>query len=389
MKVIYLASALSLTYGYGARAANFEAVTIDDDVKIGYGLALEDVNGDGKTDIVLVDKDQIRWYEAPGFEPHVITEQLTERDHVCIAVRDIDGDGKAEIAAGAGWNPGDTNDSGSVHYLVSPEDRSSLWSEIRLPNEPTTHRMRWIQRADGRYDLLVAPLHGRGNRAGRGAGVKIEAYRMPEDPNDDWARELVSGDWHVTHNVDPVAWDDRPGEEVLVSSYEGIFLCRFVDGEWRRRALVNAEVGHSEFQGASEIRLGRLKNGRRLLVSIEPFHGNQAVAYVANGTAPNGWKRHVLDAGLNGGHAVATGDLLGLGYDQVVVGWRAPDGNEKVGIKLFEPTDGDGTEWKTHWVDSNEMACEDLRLADMDGDGKLDIVASGRASNNLIIYYNR
>jgi hypothetical protein len=35
------------------------------------------------------------------------------------------------------------------------------------------------------------------------------------------------------------------------------------------------------------------------------------------------------------------------------------------------------------------MACEDLKLADLDGDGKLDIIASGRASNNLKIYWNR
>lgn len=35
------------------------------------------------------------------------------------------------------------------------------------------------------------------------------------------------------------------------------------------------------------------------------------------------------------------------------------------------------------------MACEDLKLADLDGDGRLDIVASGRATKNLVIYWNR
>jgi hypothetical protein len=34
------------------------------------------------------------------------------------------------------------------------------------------------------------------------------------------------------------------------------------------------------------------------------------------------------------------------------------------------------------------MACEDLCLADLDGDGKLDIIASGRATKNVKIYYN-
>jgi hypothetical protein len=39
-------------------------------------------------------------------------------------------------------------------------------------------------------------------------------------------------------------------------------------------------------------------------------------------------------------------------------------------------------------VDDNEMACEDLRVADLDGDGKPDIIAAGRATKNVKIYFN-
>src|SRR5713226_167112 len=90
------------------RAPAFDAVEIDNKIQIGYGVTVADVDGDKNPDIILADKNQIVWYQNPSWEKHVIAEKLTQLDHVCIAALDIDGDGKAELAAGAGWNPSDT-----------------------------------------------------------------------------------------------------------------------------------------------------------------------------------------------------------------------------------------------------------------------------------------
>jgi hypothetical protein len=35
------------------------------------------------------------------------------------------------------------------------------------------------------------------------------------------------------------------------------------------------------------------------------------------------------------------------------------------------------------------MACEDLKVADLDDDGDLDIIAAGRSTQNLKIYWNK
>ncbi len=40
-------------------------------------------------------------------------------------------------------------------------------------------------------------------------------------------------------------------------------------------------------------------------------------------------------------------------------------------------------------VDENGIATEDLQVLDLNGDGKPDIVASGRATKNLKIYWNK
>ena len=133
-------SALLIPFGANGAAPNFDSETVDDDVAIGYGIAIEDVDGDGKEDIILADKREFRWYQNPTWKPYLIAKNLTLRDNVCVAARDLDGDGKAEIAVGANWNPGETSnrdESGSVHFLVRPDDPTTApWKPVKLPHDP-------------------------------------------------------------------------------------------------------------------------------------------------------------------------------------------------------------------------------------------------------------
>ena len=100
---------LALTLSSAFAGPAFTAKTVDDKISIGYGLAIGDVDGDKKPDILLADAKEIVWYKNPGWEKSVIAKRLTLRDNVCIAARYVDGDGKVEIAVGAQWNPGETN----------------------------------------------------------------------------------------------------------------------------------------------------------------------------------------------------------------------------------------------------------------------------------------
>jgi hypothetical protein len=232
-------------------------------------------------------------------------------------------------------------------------------------------------------------LHGRGNKAatGEGVGVRILALKKPANPKDPWPAELLDQSLHKTHNFDPVQWDSDAEQELLIGSKEGVFLFNRTGGKPTMQRLSGTESG-----GAGEVRLGKLPGGKRFFATVEPMHGTNLVVYTppADSSGRSLWTRNVLDATLVDGHALACGDLAGLGGDQVVVGWRAMGKpGVKVGIKLFTPLDSDGRNWKQTLVDDNMMACEDLCLADLDGDGKLDIVAAGRATKNLKIYFNQ
>jgi hypothetical protein len=53
------------------------------------------------------------------------------------------------------------------------------------------------------------------------------------------------------------------------------------------------------------------------------------------------------------------------------------------------PQDPGGAGWEKRLIDDDGMACEDLTGADLNADGKIDLIASGRATHNLKIYWNR
>lgn len=361
---------------------DFEAHILDDEVGIGYGVAIGDVDGDGLDDILLADKKQFVWYRNGDWQRFVMVDSLTARDNVAIAARDINGDGQVEVAVGAMWNPGETSDedqSGSVHYLIRPADPTKMWEPVQLPHEPTVHRMQWVQTMND-YALVVAPLHGRGNTGGEGAGVRIHAYNIPANPRDAWPITLVDDQMHMTHNFEVA--ESSTETHLYIAGKEGIRMASYRDGTW---PMAQAEAIDGLHYSAGEVRIGTLSE-TPFITAIEPMHGTHLAVYIED-ERPH--RRVILDSTFAQGHALATGDLLGMGRDQIVAGWRNPNDAGKVGIKLYVPLDRQGHAWESHLIDNNTMACEDLKLADLNGDGKLDIIAAGRATNNLIIYWNR
>ena len=353
-----------------------------DKIEIGYGLQLTDVNGDGKTDIVLADKKTFQWYENPTWKKHIIAKDLTTRDNVCITARDIDGDGKCEIAVGGQWNFRETQKDGAVFYLIPPTDRTQLWTPVPLQHEPNTHRMHWVKGPGGEFSLIVKPLRGRGSIEGVGQGLRMLEYTKPENPKDKWTTALVSDFLHLSHNFHPVNWDDDSEEELIAAGKEGVWHFDRKGGKWNAKQLTE------DFAG--EVRDGRLANGKRFIATVEPMHGTRSAVYVQPDDEEVIWNRlAVLDDALIDGHAVACADYLGIGSGQIVVGWRAMHPKGRPGIKLFTPLDKDGTKWRETKISGEQLAVEDIKAADLNGDGKADFVAAARQTKNLKIFFSQ
>lgn len=363
----------------------FRAVEIDK-IEIGYGLQMADVDGDGKIDIVLADKNTIQWYENPKWTKHIIAKDLTVRDNVCLAARDIDGDGKCEIAVGGQWNFRETIKDGAVFYLIPPKDRREMWTPVKLQHEPSTHRMHWVKSSGGKFHLMVKPLRGRGSVNGMGNALRVLEYMMPKDPNDRWSSNVVCEIMHLSHNFHPVNWDDDPEEELIIAGKEGVWHFDSSSTSGSGKAWAATQLT-KHFAG--EIRDGRLPGGRRFIAAIEPMHGTTTAVYAQPEKGKGLWQPlSKLDEALKDGHALACADYLGVGSDQIVVGWRAMNARGIPGIKMFTPLDKEGKRWRETVISSGKVAVEDIKVADLNGDGKIDIVAAARQTKNLVIFFN-
>jgi hypothetical protein len=380
---------------------DFHVEQIEKGLGVGYAVLLVDVNNDGKKDIVIVDQKRVVWYENPSWKRRNIIEGKTEPDNVCIAAADIDGDGKLDFALGAAWRPGDTKTGGTLQWLRRGKTLDESWSVYPIGDEPTLHRIRFADLdGDGKPVLLAVPLFGRDSTGAKnhmdGQPVRVLAYRIPKDPvRDRWPMDVLNQSMHVVHNFQAIPVPRGKGMDVLTASYEGVSLLSRNGDKWSRQKLgAGDQANPDKSRGASEIKRGKLKDGRPFIATIEPWHGDKVVVYTPPVDPDKRalWERHVLDDKLKWGHAVWCADLDGDGGDELIIGVRddlSDKPGEKCGVRIFKALDATGTKWQRHLLDEGGVHVEDLAAADLDGDGRIDIVAVGRQSHNARIYWNK
>lgn len=397
-----LAAGLLLGLASTAIAAdvNFRIQEIETGLGVGYAVSLTDVNGDGKLDIVVVDTNRVLSYENPTWQRQTLIENQTKTDNVCIAPHDIDGDGKVDFALGADWRPPNTM-GGTLQWLARGTSPGEKWAVHPIADDPTIHRIRWIDlNADGRKELVVVPLWGRGTMGPAWAErpVRITAYSVPANPaRDPWPAEVLNEELHVAHNFHPTDLDLDGKLDLLLVSFEGVSLLRRGDdGRWSRTLIGEGNQQSMPNKGASEIKHGRLASGTDYIATVEPWHGFQVVVYTPpaeRAAASDGkhplWKRQVLDEQLRWGHGVWCANLDADEDEELIIGVRDnQDANSLFGLRIYDPADASGTRWNRQLVDAGGVAIEDLAAADLDQDGRTDIVAVGRRTKNARIYWN-
>ncbi len=97
----------------------------------------------------------------------------------------------------------------------------------------------------------------------------------------------------------------------------------------------------------------------------------------------------MLDEELAWGHAVACANLDDDLDQELIIGVRDDKkGTEhRRGLRIYDPGNASEGRWQRTLVDP--VATEDLTVADLEADGDNDIIAVGRKTHNVKIYWNQ
>ncbi len=327
-----------------------------------------DLNGDGRTDIVAGGW----WYENPGS----IDGSWPRRDvglplRNAATVFDADADGDLDVLGTQG-----EGSAANPHFAWGENDGSGSF-RIHLN----------IPRGDG--DFLQGVARGRffdGHRrlsialSWHAAGRGIQLLTVPDDPaEEEWEWSRIS---EISQDEGIDAADlDRDGDADLLL---GTYWLENAGGSFRARRLHPSD-------GLPDRNIAADVDGDGRLDGISGYESSRSPGKLAWYRQPlvatAEWQEHVIDTTI-GPMSVDTGDLDRDGDTDVVVGQHNLADPARSELLVYENADGKGSRWVRHSVSTGDEHHDGTQLADLDGDGDLDLVSLGWTHGRVLVFEN-
>ncbi len=366
----------------------FERVQLDARFR-SEGVAVADFNNDGKNDVVAGDL----WYEAPDWTRHEIRTPgdfwagVGYSQSFCNWTWDLNGDGWQDVII-VGF-PGEP-----FHWYENPRGEETHWQEhviwhsicnetpqfldvtgddtpeIVCGSQPES-QMGYLEIPSGdavyqKWEFVPISEPGEPGQNGthryyHGLGVT--------DVNGDGRNDVVIGHgwWEAPAVLDGSLWTFHPHR-----------LAQEPDGN----PLTGADIYAEDLDGDGD---------RDLLMSCAHAYG---VWWFENGGDASSFSYHVIDESHSQTHALKWVDLDGDGHRELITGKRYfahnshdPGGLEDVRMYRYEWAGNGQPEFTRHEIRAGRDTGigTQFTIADVDGDGKLDIVLSNKKGVNLLL----
>ncbi|MFB6150668.1 MAG: FG-GAP repeat domain-containing protein [Haloarculaceae archaeon] len=331
-------------------------------------LGAGDLDGDGRAEVVTGGEDGIFWYRPATYERGVVAADATTM--VGLALEDVDGDGRDEVVASVrgddgAWriewfDPGDCLDGGWSRSVVDADcpggPHDVCHGDVDGDGEPELVANAAFTETPGVfvYDRPDDP-GGEWDRYPVSTGLFAEGLALG-DVDDDGAVEILNGPdlFHrPAEGADAREWD----REVVAPSMRA--FCR--------TALVDVTG-----------------NGRLDVVLSESEYPDSRLVWVEN-RGDDGWRTHELERGLYDVHTLSAwredGEVHVYAAEMAEGGWG---GHYRWGAEqLRYASDDGGASWSRDVLARGAGTHEGVAV-DVDGDGVREFV--GKEANHPVVH---